>query len=389
MVDDGGAGIELSCPVCGKNITIPPKAIWLPAINEALRRIVQNYLSGTTRNTRVLLREAIVATGYDPVKACVGRDSPDDLLMFDRLNLVLDTNTDIAYGFRQFVQSQTGVYDWPAWELFRAEEREHPRGDPVYKSDAAIGWKPRWQQAATDAGDDDALAVFDAIGRMVALKDSGIWNALGDGWEDSLGHPFPPFAIDSGMDVQEIDRTEAEALGLLDPEDTVTPRETAPPRPIPIEDERITEFLWNKPRPCGHCGEDRPTRLLRNCDECGDSICPACATKGCSGPEPPPEPRDAIQCYSRAVGEMAGLRFPFERDVAERLVHWSSRAFEFGFAAHHPDIEARAHRMLGEAFESLGEKQRALREYELAVEKDPRVGLTKRITSLRKEGIKS
>lgn len=388
VVDDGGAGVELPCPVCGTNITIPPKPVWLPAINEALRRIVQDYLSGTTRNTRGLLREAIIATGYDPVKACVEPNSPDDLLMYDRLNLVLDTNMDVALGYGQFAQAQQDVEFYPAWELFRAEDREVPRGDPSYKGDAAIGWEERWEAAAAEAGDDDALACLRDNGRMVALKDSGIWDALADGWQDSLGNPYPPFAWGSGMDVQEISNSEASALGLMEADEKIEPREIVPPRPISIEDERITEFLWNKPCPCGHCGKDQPRRLLRDCDECEDSICQDCTTKGCSGPEPPPEPRDAIQCYGRAVDETAGLKFPFERDVAERLVHWCSRAFEFGFAAHHRDIEALAHRMLGEAFESLGEKERALREYELAVEKDPQVGVTKRIAFLRKEGTK-
>src|SRR5437899_12972620 len=84
VVEDAGAGIGVPCPTCGKDITIPPKPVWLPAINEALQRIVQNDLSGETRNPRILLRDVIVAVGYDPVKACVEPGSPDDLLMFDR-----------------------------------------------------------------------------------------------------------------------------------------------------------------------------------------------------------------------------------------------------------------------------------------------------------------
>ena len=55
-------------------------------------------------------------------------------------------------------------------------------------------------------------------GRMAALKSSGIWRALGDGeggFNDTLGNPYPPFAFRSGMWTVELDRGEAEELGLL------------------------------------------------------------------------------------------------------------------------------------------------------------------------------
>jgi predicted negative regulator of RcsB-dependent stress response len=44
--------------------------------------------------------------------------------------------------------------------------------------------------------------------------------------------------------------------------------------------------------------------------------------------------------------------------------------------------------MRGEALESLGQKEEALCEYEVALEKDPRVGVKQRIASLRKERAK-
>jgi hypothetical protein len=116
------------------------------------------------------------------------------------------------------------VDEWPALELFRAEDRLRPRGDPSYKGDASIGWGDRWQEAARASGDDDALACYQKFGRMVALKDSPIWDELGNEWEDSLGNPFPPFAFGSGMDVEQIGREEAIALGLMDDTDSVAPR---------------------------------------------------------------------------------------------------------------------------------------------------------------------
>jgi len=394
VVDDTGAGIEIPCPVCGRAITIPPKPVWLPAINEALRKIVQRALHRKPgdRDPRSLLKEAIVAAGYDPARACVEPGSPDDLLTFERLKLVLDTNRDIALGYGQFVQGNTAeeVDNWPAWELFRAEDRRIERGSPEAKGVAEIGWEQRFQEACEQTGDDRALAAFEQTGRMMARKDSPVWQYLGDAWEDSLGNAFAPFAWGSGMDLGPVSLGDCIDAGLIDPDDEVKPREILPPQLIPIEDLRVTEYLWNEPKLCEHCGEKKPTRLIHACDACEASICTDCTAKGCSCPEdpPPPEPRDAMQCCADAISEMMGRKLPLEVGAAERVVKLCNRAFEFGFAPHHRDFEARAHRMLGEALESLGERERALREYELALEKDPQVGVKKRIASLRKDSTK-
>ena len=390
VVEDRGAETKVPCPLCGKNIVIPPKPVWLPTINEALRKIVQEEVAGKigTATARAKLRDTIIAAGYHPERAHVEPDSPEDLLSYERLNFVLNTNRDIAYGFRQLVMNnQQGVVDeWPAWEFKRHRERVIPRCDPSYQGDAEIGWGDRWEQACAAAGDENALRVYKQTGRMIALVDSDVWDHIYGDWDDSVPDNLfgaPAFGSGYGMDI--VGRPEAEALRLLGSDDKIKPRKIVPPRLIPIEDERITEYLWNKPIPCDHCGEDKPTRLIYVCDACDGSICPDCAAKGCSGPEPPPEPRDAIQCCSRAISEMMGRELPLEREVVERVLQFCDRAFEFGFAAHHRDIEARAHRTRGEAFESLGQKERALHEYELAVEKDPEVGVKKRIASLRKE----
>lgn len=287
VIDESGAGVELPCPVCKKTITIPPKPVWLPAINEALRKIVQDNLSGRVGNARVRLREAILAAGYDPTKARVQPNGPEDLMALERLDLVLRTNHVIALNHEQFVQDnqQSVVDEWPAWEFIRPV----PRGPPDHNADTAINWHERWQQAAAKAGDDSALRVFKETGRMVALVDSGIWDALGRIWDDSLGNPFPPFAWGSSYGTAGIGREEAVALRLLEAATVIRPRiEIRPPTLIPIEDERITEYLWSKPAPCEHCGEDKPARRIHRCDACGESICPDCAAKGCNKPEPPP-----------------------------------------------------------------------------------------------------
>jgi hypothetical protein len=486
-VDEAGAGMSVPCPTCGANLTIPPKPVWLVAVNETAYAELKKILEGRNNPNEMGLALNKV------LKECNYRHAPgtegtiQDLRSIERQNLFIDTNVQIARGAGKAIQDNDpeAVDQYPAYELVRGMFSEFPRGDPHYKpgTDGAVGWKERWQDALDESGDKDAARVFEQTGRMIALKSSPVWQALGDGAggrEDALGNYFEPFAWGSGMVRGEIDRQECEDVGLLEPgeevegaappeltesfkqkskveqqeiledllasiedyarlhggflrirggklvemsnvKETKKPTEqhprvkdekvegAKPPRIndgseqdsgivtdflgntllalqqrfIPIEDERMTKWLWNQPEKCCHCGEAKPRKVLCECDDCGEKICPDCKAKGCSGPIVP-EPRNAFDCFNQAVSEMGG-EFPLEKDVAERVLQWCDRAFEFGFAPHHRWHTARTHRMRGEALESLGQKERALHEYELAMEKDPKVGVKKRIASLRKE----
>jgi len=122
-----------------------------------------------------------------------------------RLNLILETNTEMAQGYGHFVQGQdTAILDqWPAQELIRVIE---PQGTPR-------DWPERWEAVGGEFYD----------GRMIARKDSEIWQRLGSDFADGLQNPYPPFAFNSGMDVQDIRRSEAEQLGVLTADATVRP----------------------------------------------------------------------------------------------------------------------------------------------------------------------
>lgn len=364
------------------NVTIPQSPEWLSAINEALRKTVHDVLAGKINDAtaRCNLKKAIIAAGYHPGTARIQPDSPEDLLCDSRINLVIKTNVEMAQGHRDWNANRNAVIldQWPAQELFRAESRDNPRG-----------WLERWRMAGAQAGDPSGAGwTITPDGRMIALKNHPIWDRLGDPalFSDGLCQPWPPFAFGSGMCVRDVERSEAEAIGLIISTDVISLHEALPPSPLlAIESERITAFLWNEAKLCDHCDEEKPFKLLETCDACGELICPDCAVKECIGPKPPPPPRSAMQCFSIAVGKMMGEKLPLGKDVAEQVLQWCDRAFEFGFAVHLRYFEARANRMRGEAFESLGQKVRALREYELAVEKDPQVGVKRRAVSLRKE----
>lgn len=92
---------------------------------------------------------------------------------------------------------------FPAWELVSSGWRENPRTD----------WPARWHAAGKAVDWKGAHRT-----RMAALKASPIWTALGNGeggFRDALGNPFPPFAIYSSYEWNELDFIEARELGLI------------------------------------------------------------------------------------------------------------------------------------------------------------------------------
>lgn len=143
--------------------------------------------------------------------------SPEDLAEVLRLDFKIKVATEVAQGAGRFVADQTNVEEYPAWELLRVYERDIPRGEePVHPSDP---WPVRWAHAAAVVPEEELiLSIYKHTGRMVALKSSAIWEALGDGaggYEDTLGNPFPPFAFNSGYDTEGVSYQDCVELGLL------------------------------------------------------------------------------------------------------------------------------------------------------------------------------
>ncbi len=141
------------------------------------------------------------ATARDELRRLADGLGVDAIKDDARIDLIVDTQTDLAYGFGQHVQSNTETSRevFPCQELYRLGQRKVPRD-----------WEQRWE----DAGGE----VLEG-GRMVARKDDEIWQALGDGepdYDDTLGNPYPPFAFNSGMWVQPVGRDEAIELGVID-----------------------------------------------------------------------------------------------------------------------------------------------------------------------------
>lgn len=166
-------------------------------LDDVVREIIEGKLDFAT--AKLALKEELDALGYQP--SVEDRDTIKDLRSDKRRALQLQVNTRQAQGYGAWLQGQDpDVLDqWPAQELFRAEDREQPRA-----------WLERWVTAGGKLSEGD---------RMIALKNDPIWEKI-----SAFGVPYPPFDFQSGMDVRDVDRREAESLGLID---------QAAPGPIP------------------------------------------------------------------------------------------------------------------------------------------------------------
>jgi len=170
---------------------------------------------------RLAVKNLLQEVGYAPNPDEAG--TLTDLSSDARINLVLRTNKQLAQGEGWWVQGQNAAVldQWPAQELFRAESRAKERD-----------WLSRWRMAGDST--DDPIGTGWTIttdGRMIALKNHDIWNWIGSSelFDDALDVIWPPFAFNSGMDVRDVDRAEAELIGLMKKGD-------AAPEPMNIVD---------------------------------------------------------------------------------------------------------------------------------------------------------
>lgn len=167
---------------------------------------------GAARGREILIDE-LRGLGYDaerggfpeaPVPAA-DAGTLRDLASRARLDLVLRTQLQSAQAMGQVARSEDPVVMelYPAYELVRGAYRVRPRGD----------WPQRWRAAGEAVGWQGA-----ARGRMIALKTSPVWQALGEGaggFRDTLGNPWPPFAWGSSHVWRDRNRDEAAEAGLL------------------------------------------------------------------------------------------------------------------------------------------------------------------------------
>jgi len=197
----------------------------LATLDTILRRLINpDMVDGRPReageymsagNARAMLRSSLRDIGYDPADIDAVPGTLKDLGSFQRMNLILETNTKFAQNYGQRLQGMTpAVLDqFPAQELIREESRERPRD-----------WHARWDNARYESGSFDTAAPSDR--GMIALKTSPIWVAI-----SRFGLPYPPFDYGSGMGLRDVDRDIAESLGLIDRDTQLEPLD-----PLPLTD---------------------------------------------------------------------------------------------------------------------------------------------------------
>jgi hypothetical protein len=171
-------------------------------------------------DARLELGRLLQRLGYqpDPDK----RGTIEDLSSDRRLELVVRTNVEISQGYGQWLQGQDqDILDsYPAQEFYR-----------IAKGRTSRDWPRRWRVAAAAVGDSDAIRILEESGKMIARKDSPIWQALGDGVglsdqdaSDAIGNPYPPFAFNSQMWTRDVDRDRAIELGLVRENEQLQPQ---------------------------------------------------------------------------------------------------------------------------------------------------------------------
>lgn len=212
----------------------------------ALQRALMKY-SGEV-SERII--QKILADWKDKIAAAQSATAPAvqrgviaDLVQFTgseeiagSIRFALKISQEVASGAGQYLNQNLSpevLDEYPALEFRRLFDRNVPRGLQRGPKGTLImvpedNWPSRWAAAGAEAGDDDWLDwEGDAQGgRGVALKSSGIWQALGDGaggYDDTLGNPFPPFAFNSGFMTFDVSREEAVKLGLMAEGDEARP----------------------------------------------------------------------------------------------------------------------------------------------------------------------
>jgi hypothetical protein len=138
-----------------------------------------------------------------------------DITSYKRLGLIYEMNTQEAIEFGRWKARQDPdlLAAFPCWELVRVEHREIPRGYRKGPHGRLVEVpQESWPSRFAAAGG----RFFD--GRMIARKDDPVWVAL-----SRFGRPWPPFDFNSGMGLMDVDRDEAERLGIVGPDTDIMP----------------------------------------------------------------------------------------------------------------------------------------------------------------------
>ena len=170
------------------------RMFWSATVNNA--KVVQNMHAVTNAlasgkisisDARLTISKMLQKTGYKPADGTKG--SIRDLTTTRRLNLILQTNLEMARGYAHYAEAQEDLDIYPCQELIRTRNSRVPRD-----------WELRWKEKGGKLYN----------GRMIAEINSPIWKNI-----SRFDLPYPPFDFNSGMGVMPIRRDEAIKLGVI------------------------------------------------------------------------------------------------------------------------------------------------------------------------------
>jgi len=189
------------------NQILDPKTVYDPATGQTRPARPGEHMSEP--RAREIIRASLRSIGYDPADIDAAPGSLKDLASERRIRVILDTNADMARGYGQFKQGQTtAILDqWPAQELVRIQSRQERRN-----------WHETWRGAGGKVY--SGAGLDGRPGRLVALKNDPIWSRI-----SIFGLPYPPFDWNSGVGLDDVDRDDAVALGLIDRDRQIQPQD--------------------------------------------------------------------------------------------------------------------------------------------------------------------
>lgn len=179
---------------------------------QELKKLVDRAVKGEGINNdlaqlRIEARRMLARLGYTPEEGFPGdaelgippaaAGSLRDLSSEKRLNLIMDTQVQLARGLGMKLRGSNRSDRYPAWELVRQMK---------FTSQQQREWHKRWETAADNVNwEGVSRQAFDQ-GHMLALKTSPVWAALGSSalFADALNTDHPPFAFNSGMGWREV-----------------------------------------------------------------------------------------------------------------------------------------------------------------------------------------
>lgn len=179
----------------------------------AMRERTAEYAQGGTdiSKIRMQMREDLRRMHYEPRPG--EENTIKDLFTQSRLDVIIKTNVAQARGYMQYAEGMSpGAFAaFPAQEFVRVRHSRHPRTD----------WPQRWAKAGGKMHG----------GKMIAMKDDPVWKRLGE--LGPFGNSYPPFDWGSGMGVMDVDRAEAEWLGLVTREELRSKVQQLREKPLP------------------------------------------------------------------------------------------------------------------------------------------------------------